>query len=411
MTPFLCASCGTPVTDTFIDLGQMPSANAFLAEADLGHPEPRWPLRAAVCAHCLLVQLDHRLDPGRLFNSYVYFSSYSDSWVEHARRYAQEVRQRFGLGPGSQVIEVASNDGYMLRHFKDAGIPSLGVEPAANVAQAAQALGIETRTRFFDAVFAAELVQEGRSADLVIANNVLAHVPGINEFVAGFYTILKPDGVLTVEFPHLLQLIQNSEFDTIYHEHFFYYSLLAVEPLFARHGLRVFDVEQLKTHGGSLRVYASRAESTAHAPHPCVEELRASEKASRLDQMSTYLSFEKKVEACRAEALKFFANCREARRRIIGYGAAAKGNTFLNYCGIGREELLFVVDRNPAKQGNYLPGSHIPVRPLDAIFEAKPDYVVILPWNLSNEIVRNLEGIRSWGGRFVTMIPRLMVIP
>lgn len=408
MTVFSCASCGAPVTDTFIDLGSMPSANAFLDEAGLGRPEPRWPLRAAICAQCYLVQLDHHADPHALFDSYVYFSSFADSWVEHAKRYAASVSQRFSLGASSRVVEVASNDGYMLRHFKAAGIPALGIEPAANVAEAAQALGIDTRVRFFGQALAAELVAEGWAADLVIANNVLAHVPNINDFVAGLGTILKPDGVLTVEAPHLMRLIEHTEFDTIYHEHFFYYSLLALEPLFARHGLRVFDVEQLKTHGGSLRIYAARTGSR-HAAGPGVAEIRALERASGLDRMETYLGFTGRAEACRAEAQQFFAECRAGGKRVVGYGAAAKGNTFLNYCGVGPQDLAFVADRNPVKQGKWLPGSHIPTRAPADIVATKPDYVVILPWNLREEIAASLDGIRAWGGRFVCMVPKVEV--
>ena len=409
MTTFSCASCGAPVTDTFIDLGSMPSANAFLTEASLGRAEPRWPLRAAICAQCHLVQLDHHADPHALFDSYVYFSSFADSWVEHAKRYAERVTKRFGLGASSRVVEVASNDGYMLRHFKAAGIPALGIEPAANVAQAAQALGINTRVRFFGQALAAELAAEGWSADLVIANNVMAHVPDINDFVAGFATVLAPDGVLTVEAPHLLRLIESTEFDTIYHEHFFYYSLLAVEPLFARHGLRVFDVEQLKTHGGSLRLYAARTGSHRHATEARVQELRALEQAHGLDRMATYLGFEKRAEACRADAQQFFAQCRAEGKKVVGYGAAAKGNTFLNYCGITPRDAMFVADRNPVKQGKWLPGSHIPTRAPDEIFTAKPDYVVILPWNLREEIAASLDGIRAWGGQFVCMVPKVEV--
>ncbi len=410
MTAFPCASCGAPVARTFIDFGQMPSANAFLTKADLDRPTPRWPLRAAVCEKCFLVQLDYHVEPERLFSSYVYFSSYADSWVDHARKFAQATIQRFTLGPSSRVIEVGSNDGYMLRHFKDADVPVLGIEPAANVAEVSRALGIETRVQFFGRAVAECLVQDGWSADLVIANNVLAHVPQINDFVAGLSTVLKPQGVLSVEYPHLLELIEHVEFDTIYHEHFFYYSLLALEPLFAHHGLTVFDAEQLPTHGGSLRIYASRTDGLARMPSRRLARLRNLEKSRALDRIDTYAGFEKRAKACRDAARTFFADCRLQGRRIAGYGAAAKGNTFLNYCGCGPDNLLFVADRNPVKQSLYLPGSQIPVRAPEAIFETKPDYVVILPWNLQAEIMKNLAGIREWGGQFVRMVPYVEVM-
>lgn len=405
MNSFPCASCGAPVTQTVIDLGEMPSANAFLKSEDLERPEPRWPLRAAVCSSCFLVQLDHHVSPEHLFTSYVYFSSYASSWVEHARRCAGSAIERFHLGPKSRVVEVASNDGYMLRHFKDAGVPALGIEPAANVAQAAQAQGIDTRVQFFSEAVAHDLVAEDWGADLVIANNVLAHVPTINDFVAGLSALLKPGGVLSVEFPHLLQLLEHVEFDTIYHEHFFYYSLLTIEKLFARHNLAVFDVEQLATHGGSLRIYAMRADSAPFAPTSGLAAVRELESKHALGRMETYLGFEKRAAECRDAARSFLEDCRRQGRAVIGYGAAAKGNTFLNYCGFGQDDLSFVADLNPTKQGTYLPGSHIPVRAPEAVFEMRPDYVIILPWNLRREIESSLSEIRNWGGRFATFVP------
>lgn len=411
MTIFPCASCGSAVTQTFIDFGEMPPANDFLSEANRGHAEPHWPLRAAVCEQCYLVQLDHHLDPRHLFSSYLYFSSYSDSWVEHARQFSRMAIERFALGPSSRVVEIACNDGYLLQHFKNAGIPTLGIEPAANVAEAARALGIETRIQFFGKAVAQDLAREGWAADLLIANNVLAHVPEINDFVAGLASALKPDGVLSIECPHLLKLIESVEFDTIYHEHFFYYSVIALEPLFARHGLEIFDVEQLPTHGGSLRIFASRKDEMSRSPSVRLAELRELENARGLDRIETYRGFEKKAAACRDIARAFFDECRRNKLRVAGYGAAAKGNTFLNYCMAGPDDMLFVADRNPVKQGLYLPGSRIPVLPPEAIFEAKPDYVVILPWNLSAEIRASLVGIRDWGGRFVTLVPSIEVTP
>jgi SAM-dependent methyltransferase len=411
MTAFLCASCGAVVTQTFFDLGSMPSANSYLRAEDLKHSESYWPLRAAVCANCFLVQLSHHVDPAYLFGSYAYYSSYADSWVEHARKFADDAIRRFKLVPHSRVLEIASNDGYLLRHFLAAGVPSLGIEPAANVARAAREQGIETRVQFFSKATANDLVAEGWFADLVVANNVLAHVPTINDFVAGLAIVLKPGGVLSVEFPHLLPLMERVEFDTIYHEHVFYYSLLAVNTLFARHGLVVFDVEHLSTHGGSLRVFAARSDGLPRDPQPNVRKTVEIEIQRGLNCMSTYLGFDQRAATCRARTREFFAECRRQKRRLVGYGAAAKGNTFLNYCGLGLGDLEFVADRNPTKQGTYLPGSHIPVRAPEEIFKARPDYVVILAWNLRDEIMAKLACIREWAGRFVTLIPDVEVLP
>lgn len=405
-----CNFCGAELTDTFVDLGEMALANSYLAEADLAKPEPRYPLHARVCRSCLLVQVDLVVPAEEIFSDYAYFSSYSESWVAHARAYAQMTARRFGLGPESLVAEVASNDGYLLKHFLAAGIPVLGIEPAANVAKVAEGNGVRTAVAFFGRETAARLKADGFAADLMAANNVLAHVPDLNDFVGGFPVLLKPDGVLTFEFPHLLNLMNEVQFDTIYHEHFSYLSLLAVEKILGAHGMRVFDVEELPTHGGSLRVFACHEDSAIHVACPGLAAVRAKEKDAALDRIETYAGFEAKVLAVREALLDFLRTTRAGGKTVAAYGAAAKGNTLLNYCGVGADLIPIVVDRSTAKQGRYLPGSHIPIFAPEKIAGEKPDYVLILPWNLRAEIMSEMAHVKDWGGRFVTAIPTLRIL-
>jgi SAM-dependent methyltransferase len=405
-----CRACGSPLATTMIDLGSTPLANGYLRPEQLAEPEPRWPLRAVVCDGCRLVQLDHVADARRIFADYAYFSSYSDSWLDHARRYVDDVVARFGLDTSTQVVEIASNDGYLLQHFVARGIPAMGIEPAANVARVAVAAGIPTRVMFFDSAAAADLRRDGIRADLVVANNVLAHVPDLNDFVHGIACLLGPDGVATFEFPHLLRLLQERQFDTIYHEHFSYFSLLSVERLFARHGLSVFDVQQLPTHGGSLRLFVQHA----HGPRrvtPAVHALRETEDAAGLDDAGTYRAFGAAVESLRDALRRFVLDARAGGKRIAAYGAPAKGNTLLNYCALGSDLIELTVDRNPHKQNHYLPGTRIPVREVEALRGARPDYVLLLPWNLKDEIVSQVGWIREWGGRFVVPVPEVTVLP
>jgi SAM-dependent methyltransferase len=374
--------------------------------------EPFYPLHARVCGACFLVQLPQLQTPAQIFEEYAYFSSFSDSWLEHARKYSDAMIERLALGPASRVVEAASNDGYLLRHFRDRGIEVLGIEPARNVAEAANAAGIPTLPRFFGVELARELAGAGTRADLLAANNVLAHVPDLHDFVGGLAILLKDRGVLTVEFPHLLRLIEGSQFDTIYHEHFSYLSFRVVVPLFARHGLDVFDVEEIPTHGGSLRVFARRAESATAAGTGAtarVGDLLAREEARGLGRIETYLDFGKKAAAAKAGLLRFLLDAKRDGKTVAGYGAPAKGNTLLNACGIRPDLLPFTVDRSPHKQGRFLPGTHVPVHAPSRIFEEKPDYVLILPWNIRDEVAAQMAGIREWGGRFAVAIPSLEV--
>jgi len=406
-----CRFCGTALTHTFVDLGRTPLANSYVTAEDVAAGrDATYPLHARVCPQCLLVQVDDSASPDAIFSDYAYFSSYSASWVEHARRYAQAMRERFGLGADSLVVEIASNDGYLLRHFKDMGVPVLGVEPAANVARkAVEELGIETRVAFFGEECAEELAREGMRADLMAANNVLAHVPGTRDFVKGFATLLKPQGVATFEFPHVLNLIREVQFDTIYHEHFFYLSLLTVERMFAAAGLRVFDVEELPTHGGSLRVFAC-LEGAMHQEGPRVADLRARERAAGLDRLEGYAGFAPRVEAARSSFLAFVRQARAEGKKLAAYGAAAKGNTFLNYCGVNDGDIACVFDRSREKQGKLLPGSHLPILAPERIAEVRPDYLIILPWNLADEIMADNRSIAEWGGKFVIAIPQTRIV-
>jgi SAM-dependent methyltransferase len=406
-----CRSCGAPLEHAFADLGTSPLANSFLRAQDLDRAEPFYPLKAYVCAACFLVQLRAYQTPQAIFQEYAYFSSYSESWLEHCRRYAEAAIARFGLGRRSLVIEVASNDGYLLQFFRRSEIPVLGMEPARNVARAAEARGIPTVVEFLGKNTALPLAQRGQQADLLVANNVLAHVPDLNDFIAGLATLLKPGGVLTLEFPHLQQLIAQSQFDTIYHEHFSYFSLLAASAALRRHGLEVFDVEEIGTHGGSLRVYAAHAELARRRRTAEPARVLTAEKAAGLDSLAGYASFDAQVRTAKCRLLEFLIRERQQGRTIAAYGAPAKGNTLLNYCGIRTDFIEYTVDRNPYKQGGYLPGSRIPIHRPEHIGETRPDYVLILPWNLRDEIVEQMRHIRDWGGRFVIPIPQAEVLP
>jgi SAM-dependent methyltransferase len=404
-----CRSCGAALAHTFADLGMSPISNAFLNAEQLNRMEPFYPLHAYVCGECFLVQLDEFESPQHIFNeNYAYFSSYSDSWLDHARRYTEQMTARLGLGAQSQVIELASNDGYLLQYFKQKGVPVLGVEPSKNVADAAAAKGIPTIVKFFGVTTAQELVAQGRYADLLLGNNVLAHVPDLNDFVAGMKIVLKPSGVLTMEFPHLQNLIEQNQFDTIYHEHFSYFSFIAVDRVFARHDLQLFDVEEIPTHGGSLRIYGRHA---GHGdPGERVKALVERERGLKYDDLATYRMYSARVQETKRRLLEFLISARRAGKRIVGYGAPAKGNTLLNYCGVREDFIEFTVDRSPQKQNTFLPGTHIPVYAPERIDEAKPDYVLILPWNIKDEIVKQMAHIRSWGGKFVVPIPEVRVL-
>ena len=404
-----CRFCSTPLTETFCDLGTSPLSNSYIAADELQAEEQFYPLHAYVCGECFLVQLDEFESPQNIFSDYAYYSSYSDSWLEHSRNYTQLMQSRLGLDASSLVVELASNDGYLLQYFVDAGIPVLGVEPAANVAAAAIDKGIPTIVKFFSTDTARDLANAGQKADLLLGNNVLAHVPDINDFVAGMAIALQPDGIITMEFPHLLQLIENNQFDTIYHEHFSYFSLLSAERIFAKHGLQIFDVEELPTHGGSLRIYARLASKEPVSDN--IFALRKNEADAGLSRLETYAAFGQKAEEIKRSLLEFLATAKHDGKRVAAYGAPAKGNTLLNYCGIGRDFIDFTVDRNPAKQNRFLPGTHLPVYAPEKLTDAKPDYVLILPWNIKDEIMDKMHHIRDWGGRFVVPIPKVEVLP
>jgi SAM-dependent methyltransferase len=409
MTAGACRFCGTALRRSFVDLGRAPLSNSFLTADQIGLAEPHYPLHAYVCENCLLVQLEAFATAEAIFGDYLYFSSYSDLWLRHAEAYAHRMTGELGLGTGSLVVEVASNDGYLLQYFQSRGVPVLGVEPAVNVARIANAKGIATEIAFFGQATALRLVDAARTADLICANNVLAHVPDLNDFVAGFAILLKPTGTITVEFPHLLRLIAERQFDTIYHEHFSYFSLLVVDKVFARHGLIVFDVDRLPTHGGSLRIHACHAGDASRAPTDRFRAVLAIERAAGLDDLAAYDRFAETVIDVKCAVLEFLLTARREGRLVVGYGAPAKGNTLLNYCGVGPELIHFTVDRSPHKQGRFLPGVQIPIFAPERILEARPDYVFILPWNLKDEIIEQMAAVRDWGGRFVVPIPRLQV--
>ena len=404
-----CRFCSAPLKNTFADLGVSPLSNSFVAPERAQRMEPFFPLHAYVCSQCRLVQLEVFQSPEEIFGDYLYFSSFSDSWLKHASGYADLMTRRFGLDAQSLVVEVASNDGYLLQYFRERDIPVLGIEPAANVAEVAIAKGVPTKVMFFGTQSARKLREQGIRPDIIAANNVLAHVPDINDFVGGFATLISDDGVITVEFPHLLRQIAENQFDTIYHEHFSYLSLNVVHRIFKHHGLKVFDVEELPTHGGSLRVYAGLGASQ-HKRSAAVDELLQREVSAGLEGDEVYARFASQVVETKLSLLEFLISAKRAGKKVVGYGAPAKGNTLLNYCGVGPELLEFTVDRSPHKQGMLLPGTRVPVRAPDAILAARPDYVLILPWNLRDEIMSQMKAVREWGGKFVVPIPKLQVI-
>jgi SAM-dependent methyltransferase len=406
----ICRGCGAPVTQSLVDLGVQPLSNAYVAPERAEDAELFYPLHPRVCERCWFVQIGVFEKPERIFGDYAYFSSYSTSWLDHSRAHVENAAARLGLGAESFVVEVASNDGYLLKWFVERGVPVLGVEPAANVAEQARRNGVPTRSAFFGAAEADRIVAERGRANLMIANNVLAHVPDIHDFVEGFRRLLAPDGVATFEFPHLVPLLEQTQFDTIYHEHFSYLSLLAAEPVFASHGLAVVDVDRLETHGGSLRLWVAHARGP-HAPAPSVAALRDLEREHGLADLNTYRAFASRVHTIKNELLQFLIGAANRSETVVAYGAAAKGNTLLNYCGIKSDLLRFAVDRNPHKQGTFLPGSRLRVEAVERLRDVRPDYVLILPWNLTREVVEQMEDVRSWGGRFVVAIPRLTVIP
>jgi len=412
MTAPACRFCKTPLIHTFVDLGLQPLANSYLTPDQLASGTERaYPLHARVCHQCFLVQVDDVVPADAIFDeAYAYFSAYSTSWVEHARRYAVAMAERFGLGPESLVIEVASNDGYLLQHFVAMDVPVLGIEPTANTAEAAIARGVPTEVRFFNAATGADLAERGLRADLIAANNVLAHVPDIGDFVGGFREALKDEGVLTFEFPHLLNLIEKVQFDTIYHEHYSYLSLVAVEQVLAASGLRPFDVELLPTHGGSLRLFCCHV-GAGHEETDALRALRASEHSAKLDRLEGYAGFTPRVEAVRDGFRAYLAAAKAQGRRVAAYGAAAKGNTFLNYCGTTADDIVASFDANPAKQGRFLPGSHVPILSPDAVADVRPDDLLIMPWNLKDEIIGQMAYIRDWGGRFVIASPEVRILP
>jgi 2-polyprenyl-3-methyl-5-hydroxy-6-metoxy-1,4-benzoquinol methylase len=407
----VCRFCGTLLRHTFVDLGMSPLCESYLRSNQLNQMELFYPLNVFVCEKCFLVQLLEYVSAESIFSEYAYFSSYSESWLAHARKYTEQMIQRFTLGAHSHVVEIASNDGYLLQYFVAAGVPALGIEPAANVAAAAMKRGVPTLVRFFDRESAAELAAQGKKADLLLGNNVLAQVPDLNSFVAGLKILLKPTGVVTMEFPHLVRLMTDTQFDTIYHEHFSYFSLLTTERIFAAAGLAIFDVEELLTHGGSLRIFACHEEDRSKSVSPRMLALRAKEESADLTNLASYSSFARRVEESKYALLEFLINARRQGQQVAGYGAPGKGNTLLNYCGIRSDLLRYSVDRNPYKQGKFLPGSHIPIYAPDHIAETKPDYVLILPWNLRDEIMLQLAYIREWGGQFVVPIPTVKVYP
>ena len=404
-----CRFCGAGLEHTFVDLGMSPLCESILRADQLNQMEPFYPLHVYVCGECFLVQLQEYVSPETIFSDYAYFSSYSDSWLAHAKNYADKMVRLFELNRKSLVVELASNDGYLLQNFLNLSIPALGIEPAANVAQVAVSKGVPTLVRFFGREMASELAADGKLADLLLGNNVLAQVPDLNSFVAGMKILLKPRGVITMEFPHLLRLMQENQFDTIYHEHFSYFSLWTAEKIFAAHGLVLFDVEELSTHGGSLRIYVRHAGDTSKPVSSRVEDLRARELAGGVNSLETYATFDEQVKETKRGLLDFLIRARREDKRVAGYGAPGKGNTLLNYCGIRTDFLEYTVDRNPHKHGKFLPGTHIPVYPPERISETHPDYVLILPWNLKEEIMEQNAYVREWNGRFVVPIPEVKV--
>jgi len=409
MMNYQCRFCSLPLKTTFVDLGMSPLSNSYLNSEDLNRMEPFFPLHAFVCENCYLVQLSEFQSPQQIFSDYAYFSSYSESWLKHVKEYTEQMRERFGFDSKSQVVEIASNDGYLLQYFKKNSIPVLGIEPAKNVADAAKAAGIPTIVEFFGTKMAKELCAQEKCADLLIGNNVLAHVPELNDFVRGMKILLKPKGIITMEFPHLMRLIEGNQFDTIYHEHFSYFSFTSAERIFSKHGLSIFDVDEISTHGGSLRIYACHSGDQSKVINQSVENLLEREEVDGFKTLEFYLTFNEKVKAIKRSILDFMNKIKNGGKSIVGYGAPAKGNTLLNYCGIGKDYIDYTVDRSPHKQGYFLPGTHIPICHPDKIKETQPDYVVILPWNIKDEIMEQMVHIREWSGQFVILIPEIKV--
>jgi len=405
-----CRACDTNLGEPFFSLGNSPLSNAYLSKDDLHKMEPYYPLEVYLCKRCYLMQLEEFKTAKNIFSSdYAYFSSYSESWLQHCKNYTEMMINRFGFNKDSFIVELASNDGYMLQYFRQQGIPVLGIEPATNTAEVAIEKGIPTDITFFDLSYAKKMVKAGKLADLIIGNNVLAHNPNLNDFVEGLNLVLKSNGIITMEFPHLLKLIEGNQFDTIYHEHFSYFSFYTVQKLFASHNLELFDVEEIPTHGGSLRIYAKHKADASKTIGKNVRDLLEYEDAAGIFDLNTYYDFSEKVKLTKRKLLQFLIQAKNEGKKIVGYGAPAKGNTLLNYCGIRTDFLDYTVDRNPHKQNKYLPGTHIPIQHPDKMKEDKPDYVLILPWNIKDEIMEQMNFIREWGGKFVVPIPELVV--
>ncbi|HTY75595.1 MAG TPA: class I SAM-dependent methyltransferase [Candidatus Nanoarchaeia archaeon] len=404
-----CRFCGEPLTHTFVDLGMQPLCESYVTADQLNHMEPFYPLHVRVCDNCYLVQLEEYVSPKEIFSEYAYFSSYSEAWLKHAKNYVDMITTRLRLSEKSLVVEIASNDGYLLQFFAKHGVPVLGIEPAANVAEVAIKKDIPTIVDFFNLELANAMIKKGQSADLIVGNNVLAQVTDLNGFVESMKILLKPSGVITMEFPHLMNLIEENQFDTIYHEHFSYFSLLTVEKIFEAHGLTIFDVDELNTHGGSLRIYACHKTDASKPTTTTLVELRKKEKQKGYEKLETYSTFDEKVRSTKRNLLDYLIHLKRDKKKIAGYGAPGKGNTLLNYCGIRSDFLDFTVDRNPYKQGRFLPGTHIPILPPEQIEKTKPDYVFILPWNIKDEIMTQLSYIKDWGGKFIVPIPEVKI--
>ncbi|AZO96315.1 methyltransferase domain-containing protein [Halocella sp. SP3-1] len=405
-----CRFCNTNLEKEFLSLGVSPLANSYLDNRGLGKKELFYPLELYVCPNCLLVQVDEFEIPENIFSDYAYFSSYSSTWLEHVEKYVNKMMKEYGIEDKSNVIEIASNDGYLLQYFKKQNVSVLGIEPAENVALVAEKKGVPTICKFFAKSLAEELVQKDVRADLLIGNNVLAHVPNLNDFISGMKILLNYDGFITMEFPHLLRLIKENQFDTIYHEHFSYFSFIVVNKILKKHGLEIFEVEEIPTHGGSLRIYAKHIEDNTKLVKSSVEDLFTKEKDFGIDKIKTYDKFTEKVKQSKRNILKFLIDLKNKDKMIVGYGAPAKGNTLLNYCGVGIDFLDYTVDKNPYKQGKYLPGTHIPIFSPEKFKETKPDYVIILPWNLKEEIIQQINYIKEWNGKFIVLIPEVEVL-
>ena len=404
-----CRFCNSELNENFLDLGDSPLSNSFLKKKELKNKEKKFPLHAYVCKHCLLVQLEEFQAPTKIFSEYAYFSSFSKTWLNHAEKYVEKMMKKYKFDQNSTIIEIASNDGYLLQFFLKKNIPVLGIEPAKNVAENAKKKGIPTISKFFGQDTAKSLIKNGKKADLVIANNVLAHVPNLNDFVKGLKILLKPNGTITLEFPHILKLIQKKQFDTIYHEHFSYFSFLTIKKIFLYHNLTIFDVEKLSTHGGSLRIHVKHTKNKTRKITPKINLLIKEEKKANLHKISTYKKFQGDVIEIQQKIQKFFTNTKMKNKIIVGYGAPAKGNTLLNFCKIDKKKIRFTVDKNPYKQGMFLPGTHIPIKKPVKIFQTKPDFVLILPWNLKEEIMKDLVHVRDWDCKFITLIPKINV--